>query len=99
MPLLFSRPPTDESGTLSDFHLSFVLSCKKGGAMDIDSDVRDAHDSELNEPLETNVADDPEGLSIQNQRLARILEYEEAALARMDPLAAVIGIGNAYFQR
>ena len=66
--------------------------------MDINSDVRDAQDNELNEPLETNAADDPDGLTIQNQRPARILEYEEAAL-RTDPLAAVIGIGNAHFQR
>jgi hypothetical protein len=56
-------------------------------------------DHELNEALETHAEDELDGLSIQNQRLAMIQEYEEAAVSRSDPFAAVIGMGNAHFQR
>ena len=56
-------------------------------------------DDELNEALEAHAAEELDGLSIQNQRLARIQEYEEAAVSRSDPFAAVIGMGNAYLQR
>lgn len=64
-----------------------------GKRMDVDSDY------ELNEALEADLAQESDGLTIQNQRLARIQEYEESALSRIDPLDAVIGIGNASFQR
>ena len=57
------------------------------------------HDHELNEALEKDAGQELDGLSIRNQRLARILEYEEAALSRSDPHAAVIGMGNAQLQR
>ena len=63
------------------------------------TEARDVPDCELNEPLETDAAEALEGLSIQNRRLATIQEYEEAAVSRTDPLAAVIGMGNAYLQR
>jgi hypothetical protein len=56
-------------------------------------------DHELNEVLEAHAAEELDGLSIQNQRLARVQEYEEASVSRSDPFAAVIGMGNAYFQR
>jgi hypothetical protein len=56
-------------------------------------------DDELNEALEVHRAEEFDGLSLQNQRLAIIQEYEEAALLRADPFAAVIGMGNAYLQR
>jgi hypothetical protein len=39
------------------------------------------------------------GLSVQNHRLARIAEFEEDALARPNPYAAVIGFGCADLQR
>ena len=63
------------------------------------TDAREMRDHELNEALEAHAAEELDGLSIQNQRLARVQEYEEAALARSDPFAAVIGMGNAYLQR
>jgi hypothetical protein len=63
------------------------------------TDARDVPDYELNKPLETDAAEALEGLSMQNRRLATIQEYEETAISRTDPLAAVIGMGNAYFQR
>jgi len=56
-------------------------------------------DHELNEALDAKSSEELEGLSIQNQRLAKVHEYEEAALARSDSFAAMIGMGNAYFQR
>src|SRR4051794_3927096 len=54
---------------------------------------------ELNEALDADAAEDLDGLSIKNQRLARIDEYEESAVSRSDPLAAVIGMGSAVLQR
>ena len=68
----------------------------------MDPERADAHkiqDDELNEALETDPAEERDGLSIQNQRLARIQEYEEAAISRPDSQAAVIGMGSASFQR
>ncbi len=62
-------------------------------------DARKMRDYELNEALEADGPEILDGLSMQNQRLARVQEYEEAAVARPDPFAAVIGMGNAYFQR
>jgi hypothetical protein len=56
-------------------------------------------DEELNKALKFDDAEVYDDLAIRNQRLARIQEYEESALARRDPLAAVIGLGNADFQR
>lgn len=68
--------------------------------MDTESnDASKMRDQELNESLEAHGQDDLDGLSMRNQRLARVQEYEEAAIARPDPFAAVIGIGNADFQR
>jgi hypothetical protein len=63
------------------------------------SDTRQRRDQELNEGLEAYAAEELDGLSIQNQRLARVQEYEEAAVSRPDPFAAVIGMGNADLQR
>ena len=63
------------------------------------TDAREMQDHELNEVLETHAAEELDGLSIHNQRLARIQEYEEAAVSRSDPFAAVIGMGNAHLQR
>jgi hypothetical protein len=63
------------------------------------TDARKMPDHELNEALDAHAAEELDGLSMQNQRLARIEEYEEAAVSRSDPLAAVIGMGNAYLQR
>jgi hypothetical protein len=88
-------------GTRSDFDLSFVFLISNGGSgMGAEAtDAREMRDHELNEALETHAEDELDGLSIQNQRLARIQEYEEAAVSRSDPFAAVIGMGNAHFQR
>lgn len=61
--------------------------------------ARQMPDHELNEVLESHAAEELDGLSIQNQRLARVQEYEEAAVSRPDPFAAVIGMGNADLQR
>ena len=63
------------------------------------TNVREMPDNELNEALEAHAVEELDGLSIQNQRLARVQEYEEAALSRSDPFAAVIGMGNAHLQR
>jgi hypothetical protein len=63
------------------------------------TDAREMRDDELNEALEAHATEELDGLSIQNQRLARVQEYEEAAVSRSDPFAAVIGMGNAYLQR
>lgn len=68
--------------------------------MDAESnDASKMRDQQLNESLEAHGQDDLDGLSIRNQRLARIQEYEEAAVSRPDPFAAVIGMGNASLQR
>jgi hypothetical protein len=56
-------------------------------------------DEELDKSLKLDDADEYDDLTIRNQRLARIQEYEESAVTRRDPLAAIIGIGNADFQR
>ena len=56
-------------------------------------------DHELNKALDAQSPEDRDGLSIQYQRLAKVQEYEEAALARSNPFAAIIGMGNAHFQR
>jgi hypothetical protein len=63
------------------------------------TDSRAMQDDALNKALDAPTAEDLDGLSIQNQRLARIQEFEETAIARSDPLAAVLGIGNASLQR
>ena len=63
------------------------------------TDTRKMRDDQLNEALETDAAEELDGLSIRNQRLARIQEYEEAAVSRIDPFAALFGFGNADFQR
>jgi len=56
-------------------------------------------DQELNTALEAHIAENYDGLSIESQRSARIKEYEESALSRLDPFAAVIAMGNASLQR
>jgi hypothetical protein len=56
-------------------------------------------DGELNRALNIDDADVRDQQTLRNQRLARIQEYEESALIRRDPLAAVIGMGNADLQR
>jgi hypothetical protein len=61
-------------------------------------EVGKMRDHELNEALEAHAAEDDE-LSVQNERLAKIQEYEEAALSRSDPFGAVLGMGNATLQR
>ena len=67
--------------------------------MDMEPTNTDAvSDQELNAALEAHAAEDYDGLSIRNQRRARIQEYEESALSRLDPFAAVIGLGNVIFQ-
>jgi hypothetical protein len=53
----------------------------------------------LNEVLDPRAPGDLDGLSIKNQRLARIQEYEEEAISRENPFEAVIGMGNASLQR
>lgn len=63
------------------------------------TDARMMRDDELNEALAAHAAEELGGLSIENRRLERIQEYEEAALSRPDPFAAVIGLGNASLQR
>jgi hypothetical protein len=63
------------------------------------TDARETRYQELNEALEVNSVEELDGLNIQNQRLARVQEYEEAAVSRSDPFAAVIGMGSASFQR
>src|SRR6188768_1313504 len=63
------------------------------------TDAREMRDHELNEALEAYTAEELDGLSVQNQRLAKIQKYEDAAVSRSDPFAAVIGMGNAYLQR
>jgi hypothetical protein len=62
------------------------------------TDAREARDYALN-AQEPKDADELDELQLKNQRLARIQEYEEAAVSRTDPLAAVIGMGNADLQR
>jgi hypothetical protein len=62
-------------------------------------DARPVPDYVLNEALDAHAVDELDGLSIQNQRLAKIQEYEEASLLRTDPFAAVLGMGNASMQR
>jgi hypothetical protein len=63
------------------------------------SNAHKMQDQELNEALEAYSEKDCEVLSFRNQRLARVHEYEEAAVSRPDPFAAVIGMGNADLQR
>ena len=68
--------------------------------MDDESHIRAMPgDAELDKALNLNDAEVCGDLTIRNQRLARIQEYEESAVTRPDPLAAIIGIGNADFQR
>lgn len=63
------------------------------------NNIRNLQDDELNEAIEAYSEEDCDGLSIRNQRLARVHEYEEEAISRPDPFAAVIGMGNADLQR
>ena len=63
------------------------------------NDACKMRDYELNDSLDARAVEELDGLTIQNQRLARIQEYEEAAVSRPEAFAAVIGMGNAYFQR
>jgi hypothetical protein len=63
------------------------------------TDKHEKLDQELNAALETHSEDELDGLGIRNQRRARIDEYEERAVAHPEPLAALIGMGNADFQR
>jgi hypothetical protein len=58
------------------------------------TDLHALDDYELNQTLERD--EELDGLSIQQQRLARIQEYEELALARRDPFAAILGMGTCY---
>jgi hypothetical protein len=60
---------------------------------------RGMEDDELNEAVDAHSVEELDGLSMQNQRLARVQEYEEAAVSRPDPLAAVSGMGAAFCQR
>jgi hypothetical protein len=60
---------------------------------------RAVRDDELDSALNLENADDLDELNIRNQRVARILDYEESAVARRDPFAAIIGMGNADMQR
>jgi hypothetical protein len=57
-------------------------------------DLHALEDDELNHALER--AEELDGLNLQHQRLARIQEYEELALARTDPFGAVLGMGTSY---
>ncbi len=63
------------------------------------NDPAEMQDQALNEALESPAAEDLDGLSIQDRRLAKVDEYEDAALSRADTFAAMIGIGNASLQR
>ena len=45
------------------------------------TEAHHVQDNEFDQLSETDVAEDLEGLSMQNQRLSRVLEYEEAAVA------------------
>ena len=59
------------------------------------TDPQALQDQDLNQALEMD-EEELDGLSLQQRRLARIQEYEEEALARIDPLAAVVGMGTVY---
>ncbi len=61
------------------------------------TDLHAMEDHELNQALER--AEELDGLSLQHQRLARIQEYEELALARSDPFAAVLGMGTSHLAK
>jgi hypothetical protein len=58
------------------------------------TDLHDMEDHELNQALER--AEELDGLCLQHQRLARIQDYEDLALARSNPIAAVRGMGTSY---
>lgn len=55
-------------------------------------------DRELESP-DAPTAEDLDGLSMKNQRLARIQDFEEDAVSRTGAYAAVMGMGTAYLQR
>jgi hypothetical protein len=63
------------------------------------TEARAKEDLELNNAFEAHATEELDALSIRSERMERIDEYEESALSRSDPLAAVIGIGNVTFQR
>jgi hypothetical protein len=63
------------------------------------TDLPEMSDRELNEALKEHAIEEQDELSIKDRRLARIDEYEEAALSSSDAFAALIGIGNAHLQR
>ena len=67
--------------------------------MEAEPNADEILDDELTTSLESYSATDLGELSISNQRLAKIDEYEERALARTDPFEAVIGMGSADLQR
>ena len=56
-------------------------------------------DSELSEALDSPGEKEVAGLDLRAQRSARIDEYEEEAVRRSNPYAAMIGTGTAYLQR
>jgi hypothetical protein len=82
--------------------LLFRKSVKEQGDFGMDANgtnARKISDHELNEALEAHALEDVDGLSIKNQRLASIQEYEEAALARSNPFAAVLGMAGSQMQQ
>ncbi len=69
---------------------------KKENVMEpLRTDPQALQDQDLNQALEMD-EEELDGLSLQQRLLARIQEYEEEALARIDPLAAVVGMGTVY---
>jgi hypothetical protein len=90
---------SDHAKMLNVDDISF-LAFERSHSMDTErADARKTQNDELNEALETDPAEERDGLSIQNQRLARIQEYEEGAISRPDPRDAMIGMGSATLQR
>ena len=66
---------------------------------DLLGNAHQENDREFNEAPDACGAEELDGLSMANRRRARVDEFEEDAVARSGPYAAVIGMGTAYLQR